>query len=145
MRSEEKGVGGGGGVGASGVDPARIRRWVAVVGRTRAASFCRLTTALHVAQTAKPDPSTGGWATDPALRERLSAFATEAVVIAYRDPIEIADLAVDGEDLRAAGVPDGPEMGRILKALLDVVVRDPSANTTAGLVARVKAGLSGQR
>ncbi|HKG94567.1 MAG TPA: hypothetical protein VKA84_21820, partial [Gemmatimonadaceae bacterium] len=55
--------------------------------------------------------------------------------IAYRDPIEIADLAVDGDDLKAAGVPSGPELGKILRALLDHVLDDPSRNTRDRLLA----------
>lgn len=60
------------------------------------------------------------------------------MTIAFRDPIEIADLAVDGEDLRAAGVPAGPQMGRVLKALLEQVIEDPALNTVAQLSALAK-------
>jgi tRNA nucleotidyltransferase (CCA-adding enzyme) len=47
---------------------------------------------------------------------------------AYRDPIEIGDLQVDGEDLAAAGVPKGPELGATLKRLLDAVIEEPARN-----------------
>ena len=114
---------GGAGGGASEVSDAQLRRWVATIGRTRTDTFFRLSAALApVAE---------------ALRER-------AVRIAFRDPIEIADLAVDGEDLRAAGVPDGPQMGRVLKALLDKVIDDPALNTVAVLAGMAK-GLAGSK
>ena len=121
--------------GGPGPAPGDIRRWVAVAGRTRTEAFCRLTVALNLALAATPDAVDGRLSVAEAVRGRLLQFAKSAVEIAFRDPIELADLAVDGEDLRAAGVPDGPEMGRILKALLERVIEDPAANTTAGLTA----------
>ncbi len=44
------------------------------------------------------------------------------------DPISIKDLAVNGEDLKNAGIPAGPGMGEALRKLLDLVVDDPSMN-----------------
>ena len=58
---------------------------------------------------------------------------------AFRDPIEVADLASDGEDLLLAGLPAGPEMGRLLKVLLERVIEDPSLNTVAQLTTLAKA------
>jgi hypothetical protein len=52
----------------------------------------------------------------------------------FRDPVELSDLAVDGDDLRRAGIPPGPALGKILQALLDRVIRDPSLNTPGWLV-----------
>ena len=49
--------------------------------------------------------------------------------LAWNDAIEIADLAIDGDDLQASGIPAGPLYGRILGALLDVVVENPLANS----------------
>jgi tRNA nucleotidyltransferase (CCA-adding enzyme) len=48
---------------------------------------------------------------------------------ARTDPIEIADLAIDGDDLRQLGIPPGPLLGKILKALLEAVLEDPSRNS----------------
>lgn len=116
------------------VSPATMRRWIATIGRTRTDAFCALTVALHLARSARPDGATGKWTTPPGLAERLDAFRREAVQIAFRDPIELADLAVDGEDLRTAGVRTGPEMGRVLRALLDKVIEDPALNTRDALL-----------
>jgi tRNA nucleotidyltransferase (CCA-adding enzyme) len=46
----------------------------------------------------------------------------------------LSDLAVDGDDLRRAGIPPGPALGKILQALLDRVIRDPSLNTPGWLL-----------
>jgi tRNA nucleotidyltransferase (CCA-adding enzyme) len=48
--------------------------------------------------------------------------------IAWRDPIAIADLAIDGDDLRMVGILPGPWVGKILQALLDAVLGEPSRN-----------------
>jgi tRNA nucleotidyltransferase (CCA-adding enzyme) len=48
---------------------------------------------------------------------------------AFRDPVELSDLALDGDDLRALGVAEGPEMGWVLHRLLAVVLEDPERNT----------------
>jgi tRNA nucleotidyltransferase (CCA-adding enzyme) len=59
-----------------------------------------------------------------------------ALRIAYRDPIELADLAVDGEDLQRDGIARGPALGKILRALLEWVVEDPSRNVREELLRR---------
>jgi tRNA nucleotidyltransferase domain 2 putative len=55
----------------------------------------------------------------------------------YRDPIELADLRVSGEDLRGAGIPAGPIYAKILHALLEQVLEDPARNTPDALLAEV--------
>ncbi|HVZ48694.1 MAG TPA: hypothetical protein VG916_07915, partial [Gemmatimonadaceae bacterium] len=119
------------------VPPATLRRWIATIGRTRTDAFCALTAALQMARASRPDGQTGRWTAPPGLAEQLAAFRAEAVRVAYRDPVELADLAVDGEDLRAAGVPAGPAMGRTLRALLDRVLDDPALNTRDALLGLV--------
>lgn len=44
------------------------------------------------------------------------------------DCLNLRNLAVDGNDLIAAGLPKGEVLGRILNALLDEVLADPCAN-----------------
>jgi tRNA nucleotidyltransferase (CCA-adding enzyme) len=114
---------------ATGAPAARdVRRWVARIGRMRTETFFTLTSALLRAR----------HATDTALADRLDTLTKLAVIIAFRDPIEIADLAVDGEDLHKAGVKNGPQMGKTLHALLEQVIDDPSLNTNATLLALAK-------
>jgi tRNA nucleotidyltransferase (CCA-adding enzyme) len=67
-----------------------------------------------------------GWtATVRGIRERGEATAR-------------SQLALTGDDLRAAGVAAGPELGRILERLLDVVLDDPARNESAALLALVR-------
>jgi hypothetical protein len=54
--------------------------------------------------------------------------------IAFRDPIDLGSLAVDGDDLRRAGIPAGPGLGKILQALLAAVLERPDRNTTDWLL-----------
>jgi hypothetical protein len=66
--------------------------------------------------------------------------------VLYRDPIELADLQVDGDDLRRAGIPAGPIYAKILHALLERVLDEPARNTPEALlseVPRLVAALSG--
>jgi poly(A) polymerase/tRNA nucleotidyltransferase (CCA-adding enzyme) len=54
-----------------------------------------------------------------------------------RAPLTLADLAIDGRDLREAlGVPEGPAVGAILDRLLADVIDDPSLNTRLTLLTR---------
>jgi len=115
----------------AGMPPAgNLRRWVARIGRMRTETFFSLNAALWRARIAVED--------DPAVESRLDPITRSAVEIAFRDPIEIADLAVDGEDLLKAGIPNGPRMGKALHALLDRVIDDPALNTVPALLAIAK-------
>ena len=53
------------------------------------------------------------------------------------DCMNIKDLAITGSDVIKAGVPAGPEVGRILKALLEEVLDDPSKNNKEFLLLRI--------
>lgn len=43
-------------------------------------------------------------------------------------------LAVNGDDLKALGVAPGPEMGRLLKQLEEIIIEDPLKNSRDGLL-----------
>ncbi len=56
--------------------------------------------------------------------------ARAAAILARRDPLAAGELAVSGKDLMAAlGLAPGPAVGRLLAALLEQVLDDPSLNT----------------
>jgi tRNA nucleotidyltransferase (CCA-adding enzyme) len=57
---------------------------------------------------------------------------------AFRDPVEIGDLAIGGGDLMKAGVRAGPQLGAMLRALLEWVLEDPARNTHDRLLARTR-------
>ena len=53
------------------------------------------------------------------------------------DPLTRADLAVSGNDLQALGA-SGPEVGRVLSALLDQVLEEPSRNQREQLLQQAR-------
>jgi tRNA nucleotidyltransferase (CCA-adding enzyme) len=59
------------------------------------------------------------------------------VIRAAQDPLTLKDLAVTGDDLLAAGVRPGPEVGETLQRLLAEVLEDPARNTKPYLLSRV--------
>ena len=76
----------------------------------------------------------------PATREGLAALEKAGRKILRRgDCIAIGMLAVNGQDLMAAGVPRGPEIGRILQVLLQEVLADPARNERTDLLGRLDA------
>jgi tRNA nucleotidyltransferase (CCA-adding enzyme) len=107
-------------------DPRTVRQWAARAGRTRLPSLFRIAAAVWAARAEAGLP-----APDPA---RTRAAYRLLLRIAYRDPIEISDLAVDGEDLAGAGIAAGPQVGKILRALLAIVLADPARNTRSELL-----------
>ena len=116
---------------------AALRRWAAVAGRTLVPATMRLAAARFAAERAAGATAPSG----PAVR----AAYRRLVRVAYRDPIELADLAVTGNDLADAGVPAGPLVGAILRQLVDAVVEDPSRNTAAWLLAEARRSADGRR
>jgi tRNA nucleotidyltransferase (CCA-adding enzyme) len=73
----------------------------------------------------------------------LLTLAPEAVakavarVRATNPPLGLKDLMVKGDDLIAAGVRPGPDVGEVLKRLLGEVLDDPARNTKEYLLSRV--------
>ncbi|HUL03825.1 MAG TPA: hypothetical protein VLV16_11410 [Gemmatimonadales bacterium] len=59
------------------------------------------------------------------------------VIRAAKDPLSLKDLAVTGDDLLAAGVRPGPDVGTTLERLLGLVIEDPRHNTREYLLAHV--------
>lgn len=110
---------------------ARVRRWIAMSGRTRIASVMRLVAARFAAQRAGA-PWAGRQSVPSA--KAMGGLYRRVVRSAFRDPLELSDLAVNGEDLRGIGVVEGPEMGWLLHRLLDVVLEDPTRNTVEELL-----------
>ena len=111
---------------AHGPSDAEVRRWAAVVGRTRLGPLLRLAAARWRAQMELGHPAP--------TAERVRSLYRRALRIAWRDPIELADLAVDGDDLLQERVASGPALGRLLVRLLDAVVTDPALNTRGALL-----------
>jgi tRNA nucleotidyltransferase (CCA-adding enzyme) len=111
---------------------ADLRRHVARAGRLMVPGLARLLLARGLAEDARAAAPVG-----PGHARRLYR---RALRIGWRDPLTVADLAVDGDDLRAAGVTEGRAIGATLARLLDAVLEDPARNTREQLLALVAAG-----
>jgi tRNA nucleotidyltransferase (CCA-adding enzyme) len=72
------------------------------------------------------------------MQRVVASLYRRAIRVAYRDPVSVADLAIDGGDLLALGIAPGPRVGEILRVLLEKVLDDPSLNTREQLLARVR-------
>jgi tRNA nucleotidyltransferase (CCA-adding enzyme) len=115
---------------ASAPTDEAVRRWIAVIGRTRVDAFFALLGARFRAEAAE------GWGR--VQDSSVEALRKRASVIALRDPVEIGDLAVDGGDLMKVGIKAGPQLGNALRALLEWVLEDPLRNTHDRLLARAR-------
>ena len=94
-------------------DPIAVRRWLAAVGQYADDLLALL----------------------PAPRAALT-HAVERIRAA-NPPLTLKDLAVKGNDLIAAGVRAGPDVGDALARLLEEVLEDPARNTKEYLLSRV--------
>lgn len=111
-----------------------VRRWIHRVGDGAIEDLLRLRQADVAAIVG------GGETEDVANLEPLRREI--AAIRAANDALCIADLAIDGHDLIALGVPKGPLIGVILNRLLGVVLDRPQANTREELMALVREWLA---
>ena len=109
-----------------------LRRFVATVGRLQVPLVARVLWARAAAELAAADADA---AVLHAARQTGIRLYRRAMRIAWRDPITLGDLAIDGDDLRGVGIRNGPEVGATLKRLLELVLADPSRNTRESLLA----------
>jgi len=106
-----------------------LRSWAGHAGRTRLAPLLRIADAHWWAERERGRPAPS--------RERVESVYRRAIRIAYRDPVEVSDLAVNGDDLHAIGIT-GRQLGQTLRALLQYVLEDPSRNTPDMLLSRAR-------
>jgi tRNA nucleotidyltransferase/poly(A) polymerase len=98
------------------VPDAALRRAAATIGRTYFADFMRVAAARWCAE------DLSDWLPG------ITAAYRRGTRIAWRDPLSVGDLAVDGGDLLELGIPAGPAIGATLRRLLELVIDDPSKN-----------------
>jgi hypothetical protein len=92
------------------LEPKTVRQVLARLGKDKRAA------AIELWETARPD---------------LAAVARRVV----NDPLDVSSLAVDGKELMTAlQMKPGPQLGRILAALLTRVIEDPTVNTREKLL-----------
>ena len=70
-------------------------------------------------------------------KQTIGSVYKRAIRIAYKDPIALSDLAIDGTDLEKLGIK-GPTVGTTLRQLLDAVIADPRMNNHATLFEMAK-------
>lgn len=68
--------------------------------------------------------------------DKLETRITE--ILNRKDPMSIKDLAIDGKDLIDLGIPQGKEIGRILKELFEMVMEDEKLNNKEKLLEIMK-------
>jgi tRNA nucleotidyltransferase (CCA-adding enzyme) len=129
---------------ARGVDRERLRRWLQdahVRGAARVLDAAADPEGLAAAMRAAPSPS--------ALERLLRRRTVEAVVLAgaagapeaarwYLTELRRVRLAITGADLLAAGVPQGPEIGRRLDRALARKLDDGLAGRDEELAAALE-------
>jgi tRNA nucleotidyltransferase (CCA-adding enzyme) len=69
---------------------------------------------------------------------RADLLSAIRAIEAAGDPLSVRELAVGGEDLKAAGLVAGKAMGEVLRQLLDDVLEEPWRNTREWLLERAK-------
>jgi tRNA nucleotidyltransferase (CCA-adding enzyme) len=111
----------------SSAESVELRRVIARVGRLMVPGLSRLLWARAKAEGVGAAEGRAG-----------VALYRKALRSAFADPLTVGDLAIDGEDLRQAGVPVGKAMGETLQRLLELVLVDPRRNTRESLLAHVR-------
>jgi tRNA nucleotidyltransferase (CCA-adding enzyme) len=109
---------------------ATVRLWVAEIGRTRVSAFLRVAAARFAAEL--------GDGREVEFSGAIRSLYRRMSRAAFRDPVEIGDLAIAGGDLMQAGIKAGPQLGAMLRTLLEWVLEDPARNTHDRLLARAR-------
>jgi tRNA nucleotidyltransferase (CCA-adding enzyme) len=112
-----------------GPTDAEVRRLLAQIGRMHAGGLFRIALARWSAQRAAGMSAPSERAVRTLYRRVLRSR--------YRDPIDVADLAIGGDELRAAGIAPGPIYAKILQSLLERVLEHPARNTPQALLAEL--------
>jgi len=108
------------------VTPAAVRRFVRRVGQEHLEDLFKLRHADRIGSgVPKAEP----------YRLRYLRYLIEKV---HLEPITPKMLKINGNDLLAMGIPQGPKIGWILKALLEEVIDDPNKNQREYLLKRAE-------
>lgn len=107
--------------------PRSVRRWLARLGPEQLARLLEVTRADGTAH--------ADWAVAPRLEQLDAAEALLEQTLAEGACFTLRDLALGGNELLALGVPEGKQVGRLLRALLDEVVDGRLPNERQALLA----------
>ena len=112
-------------------EPAVLRRWLNRVGPEHFTDIARAWLAgARALEKAERNRHEGEGASTSDVVRRVNAIRT---ILRGVPPLTIADLALDGSDLKALGLPPGPQFGEILRYLLEEVLDRPEVNNRADL------------
>ena len=117
-------------------EPVGLRRWLNRVGPENFTDIARAWLAGARAHE-KSERASHQDASPRDVIRRINALRT---VLREEPPLTIADLALDGTDLKELGLPPGPQFGEILRYLLEEVLDRPEANNRADLKALAEKG-----
>jgi tRNA nucleotidyltransferase (CCA-adding enzyme) len=113
-----------------------LRRWLRDVGAGYV-DLCTLERADLSARGQAPGADASAQGARLARLERLEQRA--AAQLERKPALSLSELAIDGKSLMAElAVPPGPEIGKLLAALLDQVIEQPEANTRESLLERAR-------
>jgi len=116
---------------------AVLRRWLRDVGVDGYADLCRLERADVLARGQAPGADVSASSARLSQLDRLEQRA--AAELERKPPLSLSQLAIDGKSLMTElGVPPGPEIGKLLAALLDQVLEQPQLNTRDSLLERAR-------
>ena len=112
-------------------EPAVLRRWLNRVGPEHFSDIARAWLA-GAREHKKPEKglSEGEGASPSDVVRRINALRT---ILREAPPLTIADLALNGSDLKRLGLPPGPQFGEILRYLLEEVLDRPEVNNRTDL------------
>ena len=108
--------------------PVDMRRLIGKVGASLFPDYLK----LLLADDAGKSPAS----TEEFMPRYTGLVRTYEEILAQKDPISLKDLVVKGEDLIAAGMQPGPQMGEVLHSMLDDVLETPAHNTRDWLLSR---------
>lgn len=119
---------------------ADLRRWLKRVGPESIEDLAALMSAIARAQA---EAASAAPATPHSLGQVERLFERVRALLKQNPPLAVGDLAVTGNDLRQElNLTPGPVLGRLLQALLELVLDDPEQNQRPRLLALARETLS---
>ncbi|MDR0491016.1 MAG: HD domain-containing protein [Oscillospiraceae bacterium] len=112
----------------TGIEPEmkQVKRWLNRIGEQRLRQLVEVKKADAMAQSEKYRR-----VKLDALRDIVSLIDE---IIEKRQCFSLKDMAVDGKDLIASGIPEGAEIGKILNRLLDMILDEQIGNEKTALL-----------
>lgn len=112
---------------------AAVRRFIVRIGPENISDLFELRKAdIYGMHREKWNPESESAKSIENLKKRISEIESQKTALSLKD------LAVNGKDLIAAGIPAGKELGKILSSLFDLVLENPEMNKKDVLLEKAK-------